>query len=225
MVAVAVLVVKVTDDSRDGKADARLATALTAARTIYDDALVGAPDEARRIARQPTVGTALQALDRQELREIATREARDPAIASVTFLAAGGKELAAAAKKAGVGERTAWRMLADPVFRREYHGARGRALEQAAGLLAHGSGLAAAVLLVVSQDRTAPAAGSCRRARSDPRAAGRSPCRRPGRARRRSACDASRHPTGPRRTRSRRSPRAASRAWPRRSAAARRTRC
>ena len=41
MVAVAVLVVQVTDDSRNGKADARLASALGTAQELYDRALLG----------------------------------------------------------------------------------------------------------------------------------------------------------------------------------------
>ena len=48
MIAVAVLVVQVTDDSRDGKADARLATGLETAQELYDKALRSSPAASTR---------------------------------------------------------------------------------------------------------------------------------------------------------------------------------
>ena len=60
MIAVAVLVVQITEDSRDGKADARLAAGLETASVTYDRALLRASEEVERIARSPEVAAALQ---------------------------------------------------------------------------------------------------------------------------------------------------------------------
>ena len=94
MVVLAVLVVLVSRDSREGKADARLAAGLETARTVYDEALRSAPDQAKRIARR--VGPELASGDRSALSAAAARAAADPAITSVTFTAASGRVLASA---------------------------------------------------------------------------------------------------------------------------------
>ena len=76
MIAVAVLVVQVTSDSRDGKADARLDAGLTTARSVYDTALKDAPRQASRIATE--AGQPLRDSDRSALDQIAKDEAGSP---------------------------------------------------------------------------------------------------------------------------------------------------
>lgn len=100
MIVLAVLVVQVSRDSREGKADARLAAGLETARTIYDEALRSAPDEAQRIARK--VGPELAAQDRSALSAAAQRAASDPAVASVTFIGPSGKVLASAGRSSAI---------------------------------------------------------------------------------------------------------------------------
>ena len=53
IVVLAVLVLQVSQDSREGKADARIAAGLNTARTVYDEALAFAPagEPAGRIAK------------------------------------------------------------------------------------------------------------------------------------------------------------------------------
>lgn len=103
MVAVAALVVRITDDSRRGKADARLAAGLETAEVTYERAVLGAPADARRIARSTvptggsqTVAETLAAGDRKTLRAVAEREVADRDIAAVAFLAPDGELLARA---------------------------------------------------------------------------------------------------------------------------------
>ena len=53
MIVLGLLVREMSDDSRDGKADARLSTSLETAKGIYDRALRSAAREAERIAGAP----------------------------------------------------------------------------------------------------------------------------------------------------------------------------
>mgnify|MGYP000120737828 CR=1 FL=1 len=96
MVAVAVLVVQVTDDSANGKADARLATGLEVARQIYDRALLRAPEEVDELANEPLVPAAMRAANETYLGKIARREVAGGAAARVAFYGAGGELLAEA---------------------------------------------------------------------------------------------------------------------------------
>lgn len=59
LIVVAVLLVRVTEDSRDGKADARVAAGLDVADSLYDEALRRALSDAERIARE--AGPSLEA--------------------------------------------------------------------------------------------------------------------------------------------------------------------
>ena len=96
MIAVAVLVVQITRDSRDGKTDASLAAGLSTASSLYAEASRAAPDQAERIAQK--AGEALQGGDRARLAAIARDEQRDPAIASVAILDPQGDVIASAGR-------------------------------------------------------------------------------------------------------------------------------
>jgi hypothetical protein len=76
MVAVAVLVVNVTGESRNGKADARLAAGLEAAGELYQDATDRAERVAGGIARDPQLVAAMRAGDRRRVRAEVRRLAR-----------------------------------------------------------------------------------------------------------------------------------------------------
>jgi hypothetical protein len=96
MIAVAVLVVRITEDSRDGKADATLGAGLEAGSALYEEALIGAPEDVARIAGSPAVSPALARGDERLLQRVARRELRDPDIVFVAFFDPGGTELAGA---------------------------------------------------------------------------------------------------------------------------------
>lgn len=102
MIAVAALVVRISDDSQAGKADARLAAGLNAAQVIYDRALEGAPAEVARIARTPGVEKALKGRSAGFLKGIARDEALDPNIAAVAFFDGEGELLARAGAREGL---------------------------------------------------------------------------------------------------------------------------
>ncbi|MEO7196870.1 MAG: diguanylate cyclase [Solirubrobacterales bacterium] len=91
MVVLAVLVLQVNGDSRNGKADARLAAGLDTARAVYDEALRAAPGEARRIARQ--VGPDLDAPNRGALAAAASAARQDADVVAVTIVDGGGVTL------------------------------------------------------------------------------------------------------------------------------------
>ncbi|MFN8149636.1 MAG: diguanylate cyclase [Solirubrobacterales bacterium] len=92
MAVLAVAVLLITRDSRDGKADARLASGQKTARALYDEALAEAPDEARSIARE--VGPDLAAGNAAAL-GVAADEARERSdVVAVAILDVGGDELA-----------------------------------------------------------------------------------------------------------------------------------
>src|SRR4051812_46322294 len=60
MVAITLIVVSLTDDSQSGKADARLAEGLVAARALYSDDVAASGDAVRAIARDPGFDAALR---------------------------------------------------------------------------------------------------------------------------------------------------------------------
>lgn len=64
---------------------------------------------------------------------------------------AGGAQVQTAAKKAGVSERTLYRWLRDPNFQQAVAEIRRQAVDQAVGLLAHGSAAAALTLCSLLQ--------------------------------------------------------------------------
>ena len=94
MIVLAVLVVSISRDSRDGKADARLSSGLDTAQALYDEALEEAPDEARAIGAD--IGPQLAAANGPALKAAAHTAVADSGVVAVTITASGGKELASA---------------------------------------------------------------------------------------------------------------------------------
>jgi len=68
--AIAVLVVDVTGDSAAGKADARLATGLETALSLYDDGVAGARREATALLQEPAVISALGSRDSAQIERV-----------------------------------------------------------------------------------------------------------------------------------------------------------
>ena len=108
MIVVAVLLVRVSEDSREGKADARLATGLETAQALYDQALDEAPGEAKRIAKE--AGPALDDADEPALQRLADAAASDPGVVSVEIADPQGKLLVKAGPIDGLAaaEATVW---------------------------------------------------------------------------------------------------------------------
>src|SRR6476619_4040152 len=71
MIAVAVLVTQVTAQSRNGKADARLAAGLETALSIYRSDVGAGRHAANEIGGDPALGFALQAGDRAQIQSAA----------------------------------------------------------------------------------------------------------------------------------------------------------
>jgi diguanylate cyclase (GGDEF)-like protein len=91
MIVVGVLLVRVSEDSREGKADARIATGLETARALYEEGLDRAPAEADRVARN--AASALQARDESALQRVAEAAVGDPGVESVEIAEPDGKVL------------------------------------------------------------------------------------------------------------------------------------
>src|SRR3712207_4159886 len=100
MFAAGVLVVAIGEDSRDGQADAQLASGLETARTVYEEALGEAPPEADRIAS--FAGPALQTADTAALQALADREAGGSGVVAVLISGADGESLASAGPRDGL---------------------------------------------------------------------------------------------------------------------------
>lgn len=92
MIVLAVVLVQISRESRDGKADERLAAGLETARVVYDEGLSSAAEESRRIANES--GSQLEQPSSGSLDEVARRELTSPVIAGVTILGPSGEELA-----------------------------------------------------------------------------------------------------------------------------------
>ena len=79
----------VSEDSRQGKADARLAAGLDTALALYDQQVAEAEPEARELATDPRLG-GLRLGDRDELQSFARDAASEPGIAGVEVLGPAG---------------------------------------------------------------------------------------------------------------------------------------
>jgi diguanylate cyclase (GGDEF)-like protein len=102
MVAVAVLVSALADDSRDGKTDARLAASAETALALYDDALEEAERDARVAARDEALANALRDGDADAAEAAAQRLRAELDLASIAILDSGGDELATAGADDGI---------------------------------------------------------------------------------------------------------------------------
>lgn len=104
MVAVAVLVSVVADDSRTGKADARLGASTETALALYDEQLAEGRGDARAAGRDEALADALRAGDPAEARVAAARLRRDLGVASVSVLDGSGDELASVGDPDGIAQ-------------------------------------------------------------------------------------------------------------------------
>lgn len=102
MVAVAVLVSLIADDSRAGKADARLGAGTETALALYDDALSQARKDARSVGSDATLAEALRTGDEAAAGEAAARLRREFGLVSVTVVDRSGGELANAGPSDGI---------------------------------------------------------------------------------------------------------------------------
>lgn len=104
MVAVAVLVTQVTGASRTGKADARLATGMETALSLYREELDESRAAARRAASDEPLVAALRSGRRAEMRAAAERLVRTSKLSSLAVLSPGGREIAAAGAREPVAQ-------------------------------------------------------------------------------------------------------------------------
>lgn len=94
MVAVTALLLGVSRDSRGGKADARLAGGLRTAITLYGDAVERSRAEARRVAGDRSLTSAIQRRSAGGVRVAVDRLAGSPGVASIVVLDARRRVLA-----------------------------------------------------------------------------------------------------------------------------------
>jgi diguanylate cyclase (GGDEF)-like protein len=95
MIAVAVLVTQVTTQSRNGKADARLAAGLETALSINREDAEAAKRAARKLGRDPDLGAALQLGDSAQIRSAARAGAQREGIRSLVIRDPNGRREAA----------------------------------------------------------------------------------------------------------------------------------
>jgi diguanylate cyclase (GGDEF)-like protein len=95
MIAVAVLVTQVTTQSRNGKADARLAAGLESALTIYRDDATAAKRTANELGRDPALAAALGSGDRNQIAAAARAGAARYGARALVIRDPGGRSLAA----------------------------------------------------------------------------------------------------------------------------------
>lgn len=99
MVAIAVLLVEVSDRARAGKADAQLATGLTTALSLYEDDVAEAKVRASRLLRGGGLGQALLDRDGATARDIAQRAAREPDVEYLRVELPGGEVIERGARR------------------------------------------------------------------------------------------------------------------------------
>jgi diguanylate cyclase (GGDEF)-like protein len=86
MAALIGILLFVSDDSRQGKADARLAAGLQTAVSIYDEHTSAATLRARHLAATPELAAALRSGEPAEVRAFAQEAAGDPGVVRVELL-------------------------------------------------------------------------------------------------------------------------------------------
>jgi diguanylate cyclase (GGDEF)-like protein len=94
--ALIAVVLVVSDDSRKGKADARLAAGLDTATGLYSERVEAARPDVRALARDPELAQAIISGDRAALRSFAEGAVASRGLEAVEVFDAGGEELAAA---------------------------------------------------------------------------------------------------------------------------------
>ena len=96
--ALAGMLVIVSEDSREGKADARLASGLETALALYEEKVAEARDVAEPLAQDPDLASGLRTGDAAALQDFAADAADGPDVAAVEVLDADGTLLAAAGR-------------------------------------------------------------------------------------------------------------------------------
>jgi diguanylate cyclase (GGDEF)-like protein len=104
MIAVAVLVTQVSSESRNGKADARLAAGLQTALSLYRNELADSQRAARDAARDPRLADALRSGDSGGIQGAADQVARSLDVAALAVRDREGREVARAGTKEAVAE-------------------------------------------------------------------------------------------------------------------------
>ena len=94
MIAVAVLVTQVTAQSRNGKADARLAAGLETALSVYRGDVGAARRAGNEIGADPALGTALQTGDRAQIQSAARAAAGAQGARFLVLRDSGGRQVA-----------------------------------------------------------------------------------------------------------------------------------
>jgi diguanylate cyclase (GGDEF)-like protein len=92
------VVVIVSEDSRKGKADARLAAGLDTATGLYSERVEVAQPDARALARDPALAEAIVADDGTALQAFADAAVASPDLEGIEVLGPGGEQLASAGK-------------------------------------------------------------------------------------------------------------------------------
>lgn len=92
--AVVIMLVFVSRDSREAEADARLSASLETAFALYDEAVQEANAEGRTLAQDPALVAGLAEEDRPALRAFAREVAATPPVEAVEITAADGETLA-----------------------------------------------------------------------------------------------------------------------------------
>lgn len=92
--AVVIMLVFVSRDSREAEADARLSASLETAFALYDEAVREANAEGRTLAQDPALVAGLAEEDRPALRAFAREAAATPPVEAVEITAADGETLA-----------------------------------------------------------------------------------------------------------------------------------
>jgi diguanylate cyclase (GGDEF)-like protein len=96
MAAVAILVTEVASESQSGKSDARLATAVQTALSLYRDGVDAATEGARQAGRDPALAEALRSGDAAAAQEAVRRLSDELDVASLTVEDPSGRRLASA---------------------------------------------------------------------------------------------------------------------------------
>ncbi len=104
MIAVAVLVTQVANESRTGKADARLAAGLQTAQSVYRDDQADARQAAHKAALDPRIADALRSGDPGAIQAADEDVARSLDLASLIIDSPNGRELARAGSRRSVAE-------------------------------------------------------------------------------------------------------------------------
>jgi diguanylate cyclase (GGDEF)-like protein len=92
----------VSQESQAGKADARLAAGLETAVAVYGDGSAASLSEARRLARDPALGSALKSHDPFALNAFTQQAAHEPGVVRVEVFNNQGNQLSAAGPGDGI---------------------------------------------------------------------------------------------------------------------------